>query len=83
MPIEPRLVRTGIWGEVDDELKGRSDSSIAPSYQRLLANARIASPIMTDPSKVADVIARAVTSRNPRASYLVGCDAQAIAGLRT
>ena len=37
---------------------------------------------MSDPAKVAGVIAGAVTSRNPRARYLVGCDAQVIAGLR-
>jgi len=81
--IEPGFVRTGIWAEVDDELKGRSDSDFAPSYQRLLANTRIASPLMTDPSEVAAVIGRAATSRNPRARYLVGCDARVIAGLRT
>ena len=81
--VEPGFVRTGIWAEVDDELRGRADSSFAASYQRLLTNTRMASPIMTDPAKVAGVIARAATSRNPRARYLVGCDAQVIAGLRT
>jgi NAD(P)-dependent dehydrogenase (short-subunit alcohol dehydrogenase family) len=80
--VEPGFVRTGIWAEVDDELEGRANSGFAPSYQRLLANTRMASPIMTDPAKVADVIARAICSRNPRARYLVGCDAQVIAGLR-
>ena len=80
--IEPGLVRTGIWAELDDELGGRTASSFASSYQRLLASTRCASPIMCDPSKVADVIASAVTSRNPRARYLVGCDAQVLAGLR-
>lgn len=81
--IEPGFVRTGIWAEVDDELRGRADSDFGPSYQRLLANTRLAGPLMTDPAKVADVIADVVTGRNPRARYLVGCDAQAIAGLRT
>ena len=81
--VEPGFVRTGIWAEVDDELQGRAGSDFASSYQRLLANTRMASPIMSDPSKVADVIANAVTSRRPRARYLVGCDAQVIAGLRT
>ena len=80
--VEPGFVRTGIWAEVDDELSGRAGSDFAPSYRRLLANTRIAGPIMSDPAKVADVIAGAVTSRNPRARYLVGCDAQVIAGLR-
>lgn len=81
--VEPGFVRTGIWAEVDDELRGRAGSEFASSYRRLLANTRIAGPIMTDPTRVAAVIAGAVTSRNPRARYLVGCDAQAIAVLRT
>ena len=80
--VEPGFVRTGIWAELDDEVRGRAGSDFDRSYQRLLANTRIASPIMSDPSKVADVIVNAVTSRNPRARYLVGCDAQVIAGLR-
>jgi NAD(P)-dependent dehydrogenase (short-subunit alcohol dehydrogenase family) len=81
--VEPGFVRTGIWAELDDELQGRAASDFAPSYRRLLANTRIASPIMSDPGKVAAVIARAATARHPRARYLVGCDAQVIAGLRT
>jgi len=81
--VEPGFVRTGIWSELDDELNGRAASDFAPSYRRLLANTRMAGPIMSDPSRVAEVIARAVTSRSPRARYLVGCDAQVIAGLRT
>jgi NAD(P)-dependent dehydrogenase (short-subunit alcohol dehydrogenase family) len=80
--VEPGFVRTGIWSELDDELRGRADSAFATSYQRLLANIRMAGPIMTDPSTVADVIADAATSRRPRARYLVGYDAQMIAGLR-
>jgi len=81
--VEPGFVRTGIWAEVDDELRGRTDTDFGPSYQRLLANTRLAAPFMTDPDRVAAVIADAVTGRSPRARYLVGCDAQAIAGLRT
>jgi NAD(P)-dependent dehydrogenase (short-subunit alcohol dehydrogenase family) len=81
--VEPGFVRTGIWSELHDELQGRSDTAFAHSYQRLLANTRLAGPLMTDPARVASVIADAATSRNPRARYLVGCDAQVIAGLRT
>jgi len=80
--VEPGFVRTGIWTAVDGELSGRAGSDFASSYRRLLANTRLAGPIMSDPAKVADVIAGAVTSRTPRARYLVGCDAQVIAGLR-
>ena len=81
--VEPGFVRTGIWSELDDELGGRDASDFATSYRRLLATTRIARPIMSDPSKVAAVIAHAATSHNPRARYLVGCDAQVIAGLST
>lgn len=81
--VEPGFVRTGIWDEVEDELRVQAGSSFASSYRRLLANTRMAGPIMSDPSKVAMVIADAVTSRNPRARYLVGFDAQVLAGLRT
>jgi len=80
--VEPGFVRTGIWSELDDELGGRAASDFASSYRRLLANTRIAGPIMSEPSKVADVIAHAATARNPRARYLVGCDALVVAGLR-
>jgi len=52
--------------EVEDEVQGRAGSGFGPSYQRLLANTRMANPIMSDPSKVADVIATSVTSRHPR-----------------
>ena len=80
--VEPGFVRTGIWDEVEDEVQGRAGSGFGPSYQRLLANTRMANPIMSDPSKVADVIATSVTSRHPRTRYLVGRDAQVIAGLQ-
>ena len=80
--VEPGFVRTGIWAELDDEVQVRAGSDFARSYQRLLADTRIAGPFMSDPSRVAGVIADAVTSRHPRARYLVGCDAQVIAGLR-
>jgi short-subunit dehydrogenase len=81
--VEPGLVRTGIWQEADDELSGRAGSQFASSYERLLTVTRLADPIMGDPSRVADAIANAVTSHNPRARYLVGYDAQAIAALQS
>jgi len=79
--VEPGMVRTGIWQEANDELSGRAGSQFASSYERLLSVTRLADPIMGEPSRVADAIANAVTSRNPRARYLVGYDAQAIAAL--
>jgi NAD(P)-dependent dehydrogenase (short-subunit alcohol dehydrogenase family) len=80
--IEPGFVRTAIWDETHGDLNGRAASEFAGSYRRLLATTRLADPIMADPSKVAGAIADAVTSRSPRARYLVGYDAQAIAALQ-
>lgn len=80
--IEPGFIRTGIWQETDDELSNRSGSEFADSYQRLLSITRIVDPIMGDPSKVAHTVADAVTTRNPRARYLVGRDAQALAAIQ-
>ena len=79
--VEPGLVRTGIWQEADDELSSRTGSDFESSYRRLLSITRLADPIMGDPTKVAGTIAGAVTSRHPRARYLVGYDAQAIAAV--
>jgi short-subunit dehydrogenase len=81
--IEPGLVRTGIWEEAEHELGGRSESRFADSYRRLLSVTRLADPIMAEPSQVATVIANAASAHNPRARYLVGCDAQAAAALQT
>jgi NAD(P)-dependent dehydrogenase (short-subunit alcohol dehydrogenase family) len=80
--IEPGLVRTGIWGETDGDLDGRAASEFAGPYRRLRSTTRLVDPIMAEPSKVAQVIAGAVTSHRPRARYLVGHDAQAIAALQ-
>ena len=81
--VEPGLVRTGIWQEADGELNGRTGSQFAASYRRLLTVTRFVDPIMGEPSKVADAIANAIISHNPRARYLVGYDAQAIAALQS
>ena len=81
--IEPGLVRTGIWDEAAGELEGRGESRFADSYRRLLAVTRLADPMMAEPAKVATVIANAVSAHNPRARYLVGCDAQAVAALQS
>jgi NAD(P)-dependent dehydrogenase (short-subunit alcohol dehydrogenase family) len=73
--VEPDLVRTGIWQGTDDQLRGRTGSRFELSYERLLILNHFLDPIMADPSRVAEVIADAVTSRHPRARYLVGYDA--------
>ncbi len=80
--VEPGFVRTAIWAGTEGDLRGRTASGYEASYRRLRSTTRLASPIMADPAKVARVVADAVTARRPRARYLVGCDAQAIAALR-
>jgi NAD(P)-dependent dehydrogenase (short-subunit alcohol dehydrogenase family) len=80
--IEPGFVRTGIWGATDGDLDGRAASEFVDSYRRLRSTTRLAGPIMADPSTVARTIADAVTSHSPRARYLVGYDAQAVAALQ-
>ncbi|HET9732610.1 MAG TPA: SDR family NAD(P)-dependent oxidoreductase [Acidimicrobiales bacterium] len=77
--IEPGGFRTGIWEEFNREMERRAGSSYEPSYRRGMLGTRLAQPVMGQPSQVARVIARAVTSRAPRARYLVGYDAQAAA----
>lgn len=77
--IEPGGVRTGIWEEVERSAEQRVASRYAAAYRRSAATTRISQPLMADPSSVAKVIARAIQSRFPRARYLVGPDAQALA----
>jgi NAD(P)-dependent dehydrogenase (short-subunit alcohol dehydrogenase family) len=77
--IEPGSVRTGIWEQVDRSAEEHADSRYAGAYRRSAAATRLSQPLMADPASVARVIARALESRSPRARYLVGPDAQALA----
>jgi len=77
--IEPGGFRTGIWEELQADVDARSGSPFDASYRRTLSLTKLASPIMGDPGHCARVIADAVETRTPRARYLVGYDAQALA----
>lgn len=77
--VEPGGFRTGIWDEVEDDVEEHAGSRYEAAYRRTLGWSRISEPLMGDPSRVAQVIVRAVTSRRPRARYLVGADARAFA----
>jgi short-subunit dehydrogenase len=77
--IEPGGVRTGIWEQVERSTEEHADSRYAGAYRRSAATTRFSQPLMRSPESVARVIARAVESRAPRARYLVGPDAQALA----
>jgi NAD(P)-dependent dehydrogenase (short-subunit alcohol dehydrogenase family) len=77
--IEPGGFDTGIWEDTHSEVDKRPGSRYLGAYGRLQAGVRLSRPLMGHPRQVAKVIAGAVTSRRPRARYLVGADAQAIA----
>jgi NAD(P)-dependent dehydrogenase (short-subunit alcohol dehydrogenase family) len=77
--VEPGGFRTGIWEEATGELEGRTSSRYGSAYQRAILGTRLAQPAMGDPSQVARVVRRALTTRCPRSRYLVGYDAQVAA----
>lgn len=77
--IEPGGFRTGIWDELQSAIDARAGSPFDAAYQRALSLMKLWSPLMGDPGHCARVIADAVSARSPRARYLVGYDAQALA----
>jgi NAD(P)-dependent dehydrogenase (short-subunit alcohol dehydrogenase family) len=77
--VEPGGFRTGIWDELQRDVEKRSGSRYGSAYRRAMSLTRLTSPVMGDPATVAKVVAGAVGSRSPRARYLVGYDAQAVA----
>jgi len=77
--IEPGGFRTGIWQETEDEIAKRTGSRYDDAYRRTLDVTRLWQPLMGDPVRCARVIGTALTSRLPRARYLVGHDARALA----
>ncbi|MGZ4735901.1 MAG: SDR family oxidoreductase [Acidimicrobiia bacterium] len=79
MLVEPGGFRTGIWEETQREIDKRIGSRYDPAYQRTLTTARLWQPFMGDPVQCAKTIGAALTTRWPRARYLVGYDAQALA----
>jgi NAD(P)-dependent dehydrogenase (short-subunit alcohol dehydrogenase family) len=77
--IEPGGFKTGIWDDMKTAIAEREGSRYEESYRRSLEVARLTQPIMGDPRRCAKVIAGVLSSRSPRARYLVGYDAQALA----
>jgi NAD(P)-dependent dehydrogenase (short-subunit alcohol dehydrogenase family) len=77
--VEPGGFRTGIWKETEDEIAKRTGSRYDEAYRRTLDVTRLWQPLMGDPVRCAKVIGTALTSRFPRARYLVGHDARALA----
>jgi NAD(P)-dependent dehydrogenase (short-subunit alcohol dehydrogenase family) len=79
MLVEPGGFRTGIWEETNREIAKRAGSRYDGAYQRTLTTTRLWQPFMGEPVRCAKTIGTALTTRWPRARYLVGYDAQALA----
>jgi NAD(P)-dependent dehydrogenase (short-subunit alcohol dehydrogenase family) len=77
--IEPGGFRTGIWKDNQEALARYEGSRHTRAYQRQLLLTRLGQPFMGDPRHVAEVIAHAMSTRMPRARYLVGYDARILA----
>jgi NAD(P)-dependent dehydrogenase (short-subunit alcohol dehydrogenase family) len=79
--VEPGSVKTPIWGKAQDTAKGLE---IPPDLQEQYGRVPAAfAKVLTDterrgvsPERVAATIERALTTRRPRARYLVGRDAR-------
>jgi NAD(P)-dependent dehydrogenase (short-subunit alcohol dehydrogenase family) len=76
--VEPGGFKTGIWEEFEGDIVKReaAGSRFGGAYRRSLRGQQMIEPIMGAPAQVAKVIAGTLSSRAPRARYLVGIDAQ-------
>ena len=77
--VEPGGFKTGIWEDLERDIEKRGDSRYGNAYRRTQQAMLLSSPIMGEPKQCAKVIANALSSRHPRARYLVGIDAIALA----
>ena len=77
--VEPGGFRTGIWEELERDVARRAGSPYDPAYQRIRSLLGPFLAFMGEPEGAARVIGRALSARTPRARYLVGRDAQAVA----
>jgi NAD(P)-dependent dehydrogenase (short-subunit alcohol dehydrogenase family) len=77
--VEPGGFKTGIWEENARDIARREGTRYGSAYHRTLVAIRLASTFAGNPAGVAGVIAGALSSGAPRARYLVGYDAQALA----
>jgi NAD(P)-dependent dehydrogenase (short-subunit alcohol dehydrogenase family) len=77
--VEPGGFRTGIWEDLERDIQKRGDSRFGSAYRRTQQVMKLSAPIMGEPQQCAKVIANALSSKRPRARYLVGIDAMAVA----
>jgi NAD(P)-dependent dehydrogenase (short-subunit alcohol dehydrogenase family) len=78
--VEPGGFRTNIWEDMDRDVSRweGEGSRFGDAYRRSLSGQKAFEGLMGDPVGVARVIGHALTTRIPRARYLVGADAQLI-----
>ena len=76
--VEPGGFKTGIWEEFESDINKREaqGSRFVNAYRRSLSAQKLMEPLMGNPEQCAAVIVSALTTRLPRARYLVGLDAQ-------
>jgi NAD(P)-dependent dehydrogenase (short-subunit alcohol dehydrogenase family) len=77
--IEPGGLRTGLWEELDQSVGRYVGSLYNVNYERTRTLVRAYMGFMTNPTRVAQCIGKALTSGGPRARYVIGPDAQTIA----
>jgi NAD(P)-dependent dehydrogenase (short-subunit alcohol dehydrogenase family) len=77
--VEPGGFKTSIWEDLERDIALRGDSRFGSAYRRTQQLMKLSAPIMGEPQQCAKVIARALSSSRPRARYLVGVDAMALA----
>lgn len=77
--VEPGGFRTGIWREVEADVRRREEagSRNRAAYERFLRVQQLAEPLMGRPEHCARAIGSAL-GRHPRPRYLVGLDAWAL-----
>jgi len=78
LDIDPTSA-VGIWEDFARDVEGHKGSRFEDAYRRSLQAMKLTQALMGQPRKVAGVIGRALGSPFPRARYLVGYDAQALA----
>ena len=77
--VEPGGFKTGIWEELERDIAKRDGSRFDSAYRRSQQLMKLAEPVMGNPDQVAKLITNVLSSRSPRARYLVGIDANLIA----
>lgn len=77
--VEPGGFKTGIWEDMERAVDQHEGSRFDGAYRRSLQMMKLTERIMGDPAQVAKVIVGVLKASSPRARYLVGIDAQALA----